>query len=109
MAQTELGVENRPPQGPWLNRDDEAMHLASPRTQVAAEAVVAAQPHVYLAHPDAFRGLGEDIAGCWDKLLLSHYGHTGRDLEALVRKTMAEQQVLPTQVYERLTDRPVHS
>jgi hypothetical protein len=86
-----------------------AVVIASPRTQVVAEAVVAAQPHVYLAHPDAFRGLGEDIARCWDKLLLTHYGHTGRDLEALVRKTMAEQQVLPTQVYERLTDRAVHS
>jgi hypothetical protein len=86
-----------------------AVVIASPRTQVVAEAVVAAQPHVYLAHPDAFRRLGEDIARCWDKLLLTHYGHTGRDLEALVRKTMAEQQVLPTQVYERFTDRAVHS
>ena len=30
-------------------------------------------------------------------------------LEALIHKTMAEQQVLPTQAYERLTDRPIHS
>jgi hypothetical protein len=86
-----------------------AVVIASPRTQVADEAVTAAQPDVYLAHQDAFRGLGEDIARCWDKLLLTHYGHTGRDLEALVRKTMAEHQVLPTQVFERLTAEPIRS
>ncbi len=86
-----------------------AVVIASPRTHVADEAVVAAQDHVYLAHPDAFRALGEDVARCWDKLLLTRYGHTGRDLEALVRKTMAEHQVLPTQVYERLTAAPIRS
>ena len=86
-----------------------AVVIASPRTQVADEAVVAAQPHVYLADPDVFRALGEDIARCWDTLLLTHHGHTGQDLEALVRKTMAEHQVLPTQIYERLTGTPIHS
>ena len=41
--------------------------------------------------------------------MLTHYGHSGRDLEALVRKTMAEYQVLPTQAYERLTWNPIHA
>ena len=33
----------------------------------------------------------------------------GGDLEALIRKTMAEHQVLPTQVYERLTGARIRS
>jgi hypothetical protein len=86
-----------------------AVVICSPRTRVADGAIVAAQEHVYLAHPEAFRALGDDIARCWEKLLLTHYGHTGRDLEALVRKMMAEHQVLPTQVFERLTGAPVRS
>jgi hypothetical protein len=86
-----------------------AVVIASPRTQVADEAVTAAQSHVYRIHPDTCRTLGEDVARCWDKLLLTQYGHTGRDLQALVRKTMAEHQVLPTQVFERLTGEPIHS
>jgi hypothetical protein len=86
-----------------------AVIICSPRARVTDEAVVAAQEHVYLIHPEVVRVLGEDIARCWDKLLLTHYGHTGRDLEALARKTMAEHQVLPSQVYERLTEAPIHS
>jgi hypothetical protein len=81
--------------------------LVSPRTAIADEAVTAARPEVHLAHPETVRGIGEDIASCWDKLLLTHHGHTGEDLEALVRKTMAEHQVLPTQVFERLTAEPI--
>ena len=83
--------------------------IACPRKQVVDEAVTAAQSHVYLAHPAIFKALAEDIAACWSKLMLTHYGHSGRDLEALVRKTMAEYQVLPTQAYERLTENPIHS
>lgn len=86
-----------------------AVVIVSPRTQVADEAVTAAQSHVFLAHPDAFRALGEDVAHCWDKLLLTHFGHTGPDLEMLVRRTMAEHQVLPTQIFERLTAGPIRS
>jgi hypothetical protein len=86
-----------------------AVVIASQRTQVADEAVTAAQAHVYLAHPEAFQALGADIARCWQKLLLTHYGHTGRDLETLVRKTMAENQVLPTQIFERLTAEPIRA
>ncbi len=86
-----------------------AVVIASQRTQVADEAVTAAQAHVYLAHPEAFQALGADIARSWDKLLLTHYGHTGRDLETLVRKTMAENQVLPTQIFERLTAEPIRA
>jgi hypothetical protein len=83
--------------------------MRSRRIQAADEAATAAQSHVYVAHPDVFRALGDDIARCWDGLLLARYGHTGHDLEALVRKTMAEHQVLPTQVFERLTAEPIHS
>ncbi len=86
-----------------------AVVLASPRTVVADEAVTAARPEVHLAHPDVLRALGEDIARCWDKLLLTSHGHTGQDLETLIRKTMAEHEVLPTQVFERLTAAPIKS
>ena len=86
-----------------------AVVIASPRTQIVGEAVTAAQADVYLAHPDSFRALGEDAALCWERLLLTHKGHTGFDLDALVRRTMAEHQVLPTQVFERLTAEPVRS
>lgn len=86
-----------------------AVIIASQRTQVADEAVTAAHAHVFLVPPEAFRALGEDIARCWDRLVLTHYGHTGRDLETLVRKTMAETQVLPTQIFERLTAEPIRA
>lgn len=86
-----------------------AVVVASPRTAVADEGVTAARPEVYLAQPGALRQIGDDIATCWDRLLLTHHGHTGQDLEALVRKTMAEHQVLPTQIFERLTAAPINS
>jgi hypothetical protein len=84
-----------------------AVVIASPRQQIADEAVTVAQAHVYLAHPRVLRRIGDDIATCWDKLMLTHHGHTGQDLESLVRRTMAEHQVLPTQVFERLTALPI--
>ena len=83
--------------------------IACPRTQVVDEAVTQAEAHVFLTHPDEFIALGDDIARCWEKLLLTHHGNTAKDLEALVRRTMAEHQVLPTQAYERLTGIPIHS
>lgn len=83
--------------------------MRSDSTQIADEAVTGAVPHVYLAHPETFVALAEDIAGCWEKLRLTRHGHSGRDLEALVRRTMAEHQVLPTQVHERITANPIHS
>lgn len=86
-----------------------AVIIACARTQIADEAVTAAAPYVYLTHPRTLMELAEDIARCWEKLLLTRHGHSGRDLEALVRRTMAEHQVLPTQVYERLTADPIHS
>ncbi len=86
-----------------------AVVVASPRTAVADEAVTAARPEVHLVHPQSFRELGEEMATCWDQLLLTHHGHSGQDLDALVRKTMAEHQVLPTQVFERLTAAPISS
>lgn len=86
-----------------------AVIIACARVQIADEAVTGAEPHVYLAHPKAFVALAEDIARCWERVMLTRYGHSGRDLEALVRRTMAEHQVLPTQVYERITANPIHS
>lgn len=62
-----------------------------------------------IINPKTVREVGEDIATCWDKLLLTHHGHSGQDLDALVRKTMAEHQILPTQVFERLTAAPIGS
>lgn len=83
--------------------------IASPRTTVADEAVTGAHPEVHLAHPVTFRDLSENINQCWNELLLTHRGHTGQDLEALVRKTMAKHRILPTQVFERLTSSPIKS
>ena len=81
--------------------------IISPRTRVADEAVTAANPEVFLVQPAAVRELADSIVQCWDKLLLTSHGHTGRDLEALVRKTLAEGNALPTQAFERLTAAPV--
>jgi len=86
-----------------------AVVIVSPRTAVADEAVTAAEPEVYLTHPDSVREISEAAAECWEKLLQTRAGHTGDDLEALVRRTMAEHQVLPTQVLERLTASPLNS
>ena len=84
-----------------------AVVIVSPRTAVADEAVTAAQPEVHLAHPDSVRQISEAAAACWEKLLQTQTGHTGSDLEALVRRTLAEHQVLPTQILERLTASPL--
>ncbi len=62
-----------------------AVVIVSPRQQVADEAVTAAQAEVHLARQDVLRSIGDDIASCWDKLLLTYHGHTGKDLEALIR------------------------
>lgn len=84
-----------------------AVVLVSPRTAVADEAVTAARPEVHLAHPNLVRQISEATAECWKQLFQTHAGHTGDDLTALVRRTMAEHRVLPTQILERLTASPL--
>ena len=86
-----------------------AVVVASPRTAVADEAVTGALPEVHLAHPESFCDIGEAIKRCWDELLMTYHGHTGQDLEALVRMTMDKHGVLPTQILERLTSAPIRS
>jgi hypothetical protein len=81
--------------------------IISPRTKIADEAVAQALAHVHLAHPDVLRALADDVASFWQQLILRHRGYTGPDLENLIRTLMAGFQVLPTQVFERLTTDPI--
>ncbi len=81
--------------------------IVSPRTKIADEAITQAMPHVYLTHPEVLRILAGDVASFWEQLMLRRTGHTGRDLENLIRTLMASYQLLPTQVFERLTTDPI--
>ena len=81
--------------------------IVSPRTKIADEAITQALPHVYLSHPEVLRKLAGDVTSFWEQLMLRRTGHTGRDLENLIRTLMASYQLLPTQVFERLTTDPI--
>jgi hypothetical protein len=69
--------------------------------------VAAAESHVYLVHPDDIGLLVADVAEAWDDLLSRSMGHTGEDLQMLVRRVFSDHQVLPIQIRERLTATPV--
>jgi len=48
-----------------------------------------------------------DAMAAWQDLLNRSAGHTGDDLQLLVRRIFGGHQVLPSQVRERLTETPV--
>jgi hypothetical protein len=77
--------------------------IVSPRVRFAAEAVPAAEQHVYLVHPDEFRALAADAREAWLQLMARKVGHEGKDLDSLVRRLFGEHRCLPSQVFERLT------
>jgi hypothetical protein len=81
--------------------------IVSPRSRVHADAVAIARPFVYVAQPGTVRELAASVRGAWNDLLVRYRGHTGADLENLVRRVFAEYRTLPTQVRERLTADPV--
>lgn len=81
--------------------------IVSPRGRFAAEAIAAAEAHVYLAHPDDIRALAHDAREAWSQLMVRKAGHEGDDLAVLVRRVFAERRCLPSQVLERLTPEPV--
>jgi len=81
--------------------------MISPRTAIAPEAVAAAESHVHLVHPDIIQLLLSDAMAAWQDLLNRSAGHTGDDLQLLVRRIFGGHQVLPSQVRERLTETPV--
>jgi hypothetical protein len=81
--------------------------IVSPRERVHTDAVAIARPFVYLTHPDAVRQLASKVQAAWTELLLRQRGHTGQDLEDLVRRLLAEHRLLPTQVRDRFTADPI--
>ncbi|MCA1704758.1 MAG: hypothetical protein LC808_16435 [Actinobacteria bacterium] len=81
--------------------------MISPRTAIAPEAVAAAESHVHLVHPDVIQLLLSAAMAAWQDLLNRSAGHTGNDLQLLVRRIFGDHQVLPSQVRERLTEVPV--
>jgi hypothetical protein len=83
--------------------------IISPRTMIADEAITQALAHVHLVHPDIIRDLSGDIASFWEQLMIRRAGHSGHDLDHLIRTLMASYQVLPTQVFERLTVDPIRT
>ncbi|HEX2917392.1 MAG TPA: hypothetical protein VHN81_02680, partial [Edaphobacter sp.] len=81
--------------------------IVSPRSRIHADAVAIARPFVYVVQPKTLRELADSIQDAWKDLLVRYRGHSGADLENLVRRVFAEYRTLPTQVRERLTTDPV--
>lgn len=81
--------------------------VISPRTRIAPDASAAAESHVHLIHPDALRTLATDVKSAWNELFTRMPGHSGPELQTLVRRIFSEHHVLPTQARERLTVLPV--
>lgn len=87
--------------------DASASIVISPRTRIAPDALAAAENHVHLVHPDAVRDLAVDVESAWNELLTRMPGHSGPELQTLIRRIFSEHHVLPTQALERLTVLPV--
>lgn len=81
--------------------------VISPRTRIAPDASAAAESHVHLIHPDAVHALAVDVKSAWNELLTRLPGHSGPELQTLVRRIFSEHHVLPTQAREPLTVLPV--
>lgn len=87
--------------------DQVADVIVSPRGRIAQEAIAAADPHVYLAHPDDIRAIAADAREAWTQLMARKGGHEGEDLDVLVRRLFGERRCLPSQILERLTSEPI--
>ncbi|MEU7871277.1 DEAD/DEAH box helicase [Dactylosporangium sp. NPDC049140] len=88
--------------------EQSASIIVAPRTTVDPEAVDGADHNVHLAQPTQFIALANDIAAVWESLLAQAPGQHTTDLHRLVRQTLAEHRVLPTQVLTRLTATPLN-
>ena len=89
--------------------DMAATIIISPRQRISADAMAIARRELHLANPDVVRRVASDATNAWTDLLARHQGHSGPDLDVLVRRVLADWQVLPSQVRERLTSDPIKS
>jgi hypothetical protein len=77
--------------------------IVTRRTVVDPNAALVADPHLHVATPETVLAINDDLTGAWKDLFDRVSGHSGADLERLIRVTFGTHRVLPPQIRERLT------
>ena len=83
--------------------------LISPKPAVHSDGISGAEAHVHFMHPTGISELAIDADSAWTQLLTDAPGRSDQALRELVAKTLSGHGLLPTQVFERLTEEPVRS
>ncbi|WP_027346380.1 DEAD/DEAH box helicase [Hamadaea tsunoensis] len=77
--------------------------ILSPKPAVDPDAVISAEAHVYLAHPDVVHELAATAGRAWHDLLADRAGRTEQQLRDLVADRFSQDGLLPEQVRDRLS------
>lgn len=80
--------------------------IASPRAKIDSGAVTAAQQHVHLAHVEDVLSLAEDVEKTWGQIRQLRFAESSAVL-GLVKDLLQANNLLPSDVFVRLTARPV--
>lgn len=83
--------------------------VISPKPGVHSDGVSGAEPHVHFAAPSTIREIALDADSAWTKLLTNAPGRSDAALRTLVTETLNGLAILPTQIFERLTEEPVRA
>ncbi|WP_460545878.1 DEAD/DEAH box helicase [Glycomyces halotolerans] len=81
--------------------------IVSPRKVVDPDAVPIAEAHVHLVSPELVFGIADDAVRAWKKLRGVGPGVPVETLRPEAARILWDQNVLPTQILERLTQDPV--
>lgn len=77
--------------------------IISPRATVHHDATTMARPHLYLSSPATVLKIGYDVEAAWTELLQTSEGLSWRDLRRRVTDALSARLILPSQIFERLT------
>lgn len=106
QANTHLKMLAAEREGSVVPFPNAASIIVSPRSRVDSGAVTAAQRHVYLKHVDELAMLADDVATMWAALRQLRSAEAGK-VPGLVLETMQRAALLPSDVFQRLTTRPI--
>ncbi|PZF09955.1 hypothetical protein DEJ25_13295 [Curtobacterium sp. MCPF17_011] len=82
--------------------------IISPRATVHHDGITIARPHLCLASPATVLKIGYDVEAVWSELLQTSEGLSWKELRRRVTDALSGRLVLPSQVFERVTQDKVN-
>lgn len=87
--------------------DSSVTIIISPRSTVHPDGVIVAEPEVHLADPPTVLQLASNVSQAWERLLATSTGLKGAALREHIEDIWTSYGLLPSQVRDILTQRPV--